>query len=222
MRIALAGDTVQLSIEEAVALLLGYPPETVSFYDLGPPSALDAITPTDIGRLIVIEGVGQKVAVDLLLAGQNAPWGLVPHGSRLEDADPDGELYGNATTLFEHFDTVPGVGTAIASKLLHLKRPSFFPLLDNVVRDLYHRAAADHYGLSTKWQKERPRWDGLYWAAVRDDLLDRENQSGLRAIRSSLRRLGTDHAMNVARLTDLRLLDILAWSAERAERELTG
>jgi len=222
MPISLAGDSANFSDDESVKLLLRYPPETVTSYDLGPPSSPDAITPTDIGRLIVIEPLSQMVAVGLLVAGRDAPWELVPHGSRLEDADPDGELYGEATTLFEHFDRVAGVGSAIASKLLHLKRPSFFPLLDSIVVDVYHGTAADRYSASARWQKERPHWDGLYWAAIRDDLLNRENRRSLHEIRLFLRRHGTDHAMNIARLTDLRLLDILAWSAGRSEGELSG
>jgi hypothetical protein len=44
----LAGDVV-LETESAVALLAGYPPETLDAYDAGPSSGLDCVGPAEIG-----------------------------------------------------------------------------------------------------------------------------------------------------------------------------
>jgi hypothetical protein len=87
----------------------------------------DEVTPEEVGRLIVIEPLQQATAWALLETGASLPWHLMPTRARLEDADPEGELYENATSLFAAIDDLPGVGFAIASKLLHLKRSGFFP-----------------------------------------------------------------------------------------------
>ncbi|MCA1702676.1 MAG: DUF6308 family protein [Actinobacteria bacterium] len=64
-------------------------------------------------------------------------WHLVPADARLADADPEGDLYWRAAELYGHFTTLHGVGDAIASKLLHLKRPAVFPILDALIREAY-------------------------------------------------------------------------------------
>src|SRR5687767_6694318 len=86
-----------------------------------------------------------------------APWHLVPAGARLEDADPEDNLYWQASHLYNFFRRVRGIGPAIASKLLHLKRPGFFPILDSVMVALYAGAAGHAYGRSARAKSELPK-----------------------------------------------------------------
>jgi len=63
------GGCYEVGTEQAVSSLLGYPPLTLEVFDLGPHSPPHEITPTDIGRLIVIEPLQQRVAIELLQMG---------------------------------------------------------------------------------------------------------------------------------------------------------
>ncbi|HEX3426259.1 MAG TPA: DUF6308 family protein [Acidimicrobiales bacterium] len=206
------GGQYEIPTELAVSSLLNYPQTTIRFFDLGPVSPPNAVMPTDIGRLIVIEPLQQRVAVGLLLAEESAPWGLVGDEERLEDAAPGGELYARADRLFRHFDDVPGVSYAIASKLLHIKRPRFFPLLDAVLRKVYDYDAASEYTDTTGRPAGRRR-GRLFWAAVRTDLIDPRNVQTLRSVRDRLSDIGGRQAEQLVRLENLRLFDMLAWMA---------
>jgi|GEM_PF-6949157 len=128
VQLSLAGK-LSLSVQDAADLLLNYPALTLSKFDCGPSSGLDIVGPAEIGRLIVIETLSQRVAHLLLTTASQAPWHLVPLDARLEDADPEEQLYWDAAALFKFFTDLPGVGFTIASKMLHIKRPSFFPIL---------------------------------------------------------------------------------------------
>jgi len=210
---------VVVSIAKAVDIIDTYPPLTLSLYDrLDGDAFPDKVTPDDIGRLIIIEPLQQTTACSLLES--QFSWHLVPVGSRLEDADPEGDLYANATVLFDEVDAISGVGSAIASKVLHLKRPEFFPILDSQILDLYKRSAAVAYQASTVWKRDQPKWKHLYWAAIRNDLINPGNVEALRTLRARLTEAGADatnatERRRAADLGNLRLLDILAWSFTR-------
>jgi hypothetical protein len=51
----------------------------------------------------------------------------------------------------------------------------------------------------------------VYWAAVRDDLVAPANVSALALLRDLLRGDADERIRKLARLSDLRLLDILTW-----------
>ena len=57
----------------------------------------------------------------------------------------------------------------------------------------------------------------LYWAAIRQDLID--NQEALDEVRQQLAG-GDAFAKSLSRLSHLRLIDILIWSAEDGARAL--
>jgi len=211
MMLSLAG-TVHLTAKEAADLLEGYPDRTLELYDRGPTSGADAVGPEEIGRLIVIEPLSQAVAVSLMAAAPTAPWHLVPLDAHLEDADPEGDLYWQADQLYRHFDALPGVGPAITSKLLHLKRPGFYPILDTVVRDLYATAAAEACARAERCKAERPGARRLFWAAIREDLV--ANRETIVELRRTLTDRPTVKAKQLATLPTVRLLDMLAWSVQ--------
>jgi hypothetical protein len=56
-----------------------------------------------------------------------------------------------------------------------------------------------------------PKATRLYWAAIREDLRRDENVEALHRIRQRLREIDTPPALRLSGLSDVRLLDILAW-----------
>src|SRR5207245_1105774 len=97
---------------------------------------------------------------------------------------------------------IRGISYAKASKLLHIKHPKLIPIVDREVRRIYEAKAKAAVG--KKRTRER-RW----WAVIRDDLI--ANDVAFKEIRARLQEYDDDHARRVGQLTDLRLLDILAW-----------
>lgn len=196
-----------LSLDQALAVLLGFArgeAGTLQHYDFGGRNGIspsDGVTLEDIGRMTLMNPglYGSEVAA-LLDAGPGAPWDAVGHSEYLEDADPDerGGLWDRARSLFDYFDRIGGIGLAKASKLLHIKRPLFYPVLDSFV--------VAEYGC---WRlDEKP---DTCWAAVRSDLLH-----GAPAVAQIRRRLDReDEAVLLRQVSDVRLLDILAWSIHR-------
>jgi hypothetical protein len=190
-------------------------PRTLLRYDLAPSTDPDQITTDDITRTRVIHSrisridserlsdAGAKV-VDLLAA--------VPVRACLADADPavHGGLYDRALAVFNGL-LAPGIGLAKVSKLLHLKRPHLFPILDSRVVAAYRRTAAEAAAL---YQRQRPGFRLLLWAAIRDDLISDANTAALQRLRERLRHDADIRIQRTAALTDVRLLDILTWQPD--------
>lgn len=94
-----------------------------------------------------------------------------------------------------------GLGHAKITKLLHLKRPALFPIIDSFVRSFY----ADH-GVTAQW-----------WAHIRSDVI--ANTGTFAELRSAAAESGDSAVVRLGRLTDLRLHDIAIWSiTEQAKR----
>jgi Family of unknown function (DUF6308) len=145
-----------------------------------------------------------------------APWEKVPLDAQLKDADPlvvDG-LYDRSAFLWEHFWDArpPNVSTAKISKVLYLMRPGLFPILDSYLI-MFYRAAARAAALELGQKRASlGRFRTLYWEAIRRDILG--NEAGLQVLRQVLAATGAPLAEQAAqRLSDLRLLDMLAWAA---------
>ena len=204
--------TRRITIEQALQHIDRYPLTTLRLYDGGGPSTEHRFTPSDIGRVLSIEPLQQDVAVRLMELDK-LDWSLVADDADLADADPEGPLYAGAAQVYAAVTSLVGVGDAIASKVLHLKRPAFFPVLDSVVRDLYRDASAAAYNKSTVWRERKPAWRRLYWAAVRADIVDPQNTHAVGELRGRLAADPTNERRTRAvSLTDVRLFDILAWS----------
>jgi hypothetical protein len=179
--------------------------------------------PGDPGRLAPEEAwrsriIGSRVTLaerDALVkrAGEpGCPWDAVPAGADLADASPavpDG-LFARAAELYWHFTCprIDGVRAAKVHKVLHVKRPALYPILDSKVRGLYEDQARPwitrlgHLGVKTG---DSPP----YWAAIREDL--RCNGAGIDACRDELARDSDPAVAMLAVLSTLRLQDILAW-----------
>jgi hypothetical protein len=100
--------------------------------------------------------------------------------------------------LFDAFAGISGIGFAKMTKSLHGKRPALIPILDSVVQ---RHLAEDDPGAQASFGE---RAIGLTRGYKRD--LD-SNRSALGATRLELARRGHD-------LTEVRILDLLIWSAE--------
>ena len=99
--------------------------------------------------------------------------------------------------LFDAFGGLKGVGLSKTTKALHPKRPALIPMLDSVVQQYLGPAAGASFG---------ERATELVRAYKRD--LDRN--------RVALREVSRELATRGYRLTGVRILDILIWSASTA------
>lgn len=227
------GDGMTLTIAErrldlrdcARWLVNDYNPLTVEYYDHGEDSARTGVTVADIGRMTVFAArLNYKQADGFLERGrETAPWPPDDMELRL-DARPDltpAEFsdtaeFEAARKIFTH---VKGSGwpRAQTSKLLHLKWPKFFPVVDRECRNVYWRQADDIRETHFR-DLDRRSVEG-YWLAIRADLI--ANESGLVRLRDAvadLRSAGdSDHVDRLTQLSSLRLLDMLTWGVGRGE-----
>ena len=102
--------------------------------------------------------------------------------------------------LFDAFSDIRGVGFSKMTKTLHRKRPALIPMLDSVVQTYL---ADDDLGREAAFGE---RALGLVRGYKRD--LDR-NRAAVRAVQRELASRGY-------RLGEVRILDLLIWSAEAA------
>jgi Family of unknown function (DUF6308) len=158
----------------------------------------------------VASRISEEERTRLVVRAATAPWHDVPAGSELAAANPaerDGP-FDKAAALYYHF-AVPherGIGRSKIHKVLHLKRPCLYPLLDRNLVHLYKVRARD-------WIDVIPgaaAGDSVtYWAAIRADLTAQRNSAELVACRTAL--LSSSATAAMATLPAVRLLDILAW-----------
>jgi len=96
--------------------------------------------------------------------------------------------------------------------VLYLMRPHLFPILDSHLISFYRSAART---AAIDVAEKRPslgRFKTLHWEAIRRDILG--SHTALEALRQVLARTEMKLAHEAGRrLSDLRLLDILAWAA---------
>ena len=214
--IAVAGQVVR-NPAHAIVEYLERHGGTVSHYDFRA-ATFDQIN-LDLVRATRSPWMGSRISAQqaawIIDRGTTAPWAAIPLDAQLKDADPlavDG-LYDRAAILWEHFwDARPAnVSTAKISKVLYLMRPGLFPILDSYLIRFYRtaaRAAAIDLG---QQRASLGRFRTLYWEAVRRDILD--NEAGLQVLRQVLAATGAPLPEQAARrLSDLRLLDMLAWA----------
>lgn len=100
--------------------------------------------------------------------------------------------WADLTRLFEAFAGIRGVGFSKMTKALHPKRPALIPMLDSVVQRYL-----------TQGRSETPSATELVRRYKRE--LDRN--------RAALRELEGELATRGYRLTPVRILDVLIWSA---------
>jgi hypothetical protein len=201
-----AGGKLRVPMPLAIKQVTNFPWVTLDRYDFAAGGGWNGVDGSDIGRLIAsgMVGFSMEVAGALVAAGVDAPWHGIPVDGRLEDTTPGSGLEATSVALHDHFDTCPGVGWGIASKLLHLKRPAFFPIVDSEVERLYRLEASKLAGIAYPPVQ-------FYWQAIRNDLLSPQQYAAVEAIRATLAASPDPGVRRRASLSVLRLRDILIW-----------
>lgn len=199
--IRLAG--MELSLSEGLERLEKYPPETVRYFDFGGKDTQEtsnSVTLADFGRLLFVNPrISGNDARLIIRKADEASWERVSSDAEFGDAVPDSMLFDGADKLYRSF-LGPGLRHAKVSKVLYLKRPRFFPILDAEVRRIY---------------AERRSELGTYWEAIRQDVV--VNADGFSALREELVRRGDPHQRRLALLPSQRLMDIIAWQTARSD-----
>ena len=224
MRVFTLSEDMRIEVQQAQDALMGrYPPLTLTYYDAGPKSPRDRVTVEDLGRVLIFGGFrGWKSATAILEAGESAPWTEVPADLRLADhADlspsewlqlPDVK---GAYRLFSHLagyerNAQREAGT---SKLLHLKWPHFFPIIDGKIRTRFgHDAAAFQRHISSRQSASTL----AFWLWFRSGLTQKGNEEALTALQGQLgAQIGaaTEESPQLGGLTRLRLYDAIVWLA---------
>lgn len=160
-------------------------------YDLSRPASFDA---SDL-RLANRGGARISAAeIAAILERRRAiesALGTIPAGSSLASRRvPWAEL----TRLFETFADIRGVGFSKMTKALHKKRPALIPMLDSVVQGYLP-----------------PNSDGSF--AERATALTRSYKGDLDLNRAALREVKRGLAARGYPITEVRLLDLMIWSA---------
>jgi Family of unknown function (DUF6308) len=217
MGLCIAGQTVS----DPIAIWRDYDrryPRAIRDYDFGPAGKPDTLTLGEILRMRVIDSdISDGEAEELAdrAAERRCPWDDIPAGADLARADPDlpRGLFDKAARFYWHFtsDRISRPRIAKVHKALHLKRPGLYPILDDRLRKLYGDRAALWVGrlarLHVTIDDSAP-----FWAAIRQDLVGNEAELG--DYRCQLAADPDESLRQLARLSDLRLLDIVAWTAD--------
>ena len=197
----------EMSFDDALSRAVGYArahAATVLYFDFagkaeGEVTPSNGVTLADLGRMTLINADLNGGDAAKLLATKIA-WPSVPSWARLEDADPDEPdgLYFSMNTMWKDITVHKGIGPSKASKLLHIKRPFAFPILDRDVRKTY---------------KARSRNSGSYWRSIREDLI--KGSTELERLGASLGEVEEEAVKRASRLPALRLLDLIAWEIQQ-------
>lgn len=184
---------------------------TLAGYDQAGQSPPNEITLSDVAatRVIASRISFQQSQQILSRAKENrCLLEAIPVDAQMQDADPaeNGGLYDAMSALYLVLQG-PGIRDSKVSKVLHLKRPSLYPILDSALAKFYREAAgraAAHY--------PNRGFRRMAWAAIRDDVVS--NRQTLADVRGAVAENDLLSRQRVHELSDLRLLDILAWKAQ--------
>jgi hypothetical protein len=175
-------------------------PKTIEVYDLGENSDPNEVTPLDLGRMLLMNPrLTGNDAANLLKLGNSgeARWDRFPLNATIADADPDDEspdsLWLEMQKQYDLF-RMHGLANAKITKLLHLKRPNLFPIVDSYVRKFYKRA-----GITNQ-----------RWRHIREDVIS--NSTTFAEVRTAAAESTHESVRRLEKLTDLRLHDIATWS----------
>jgi hypothetical protein len=216
--VAVAGRVVANPLH-AVAHYLERYGGTITHYDFRS-GTFDRVNP-DLIRATRSPWMGSRISAAqgdwIIDRAATAPWSAIPLDAELKQADPlaAGGLFDAAEALWEHFwaGRPAGISTAKISKTLYLMRPALVPILDSYLIRFYRAAAREAAADIGRRRPSLGRFTTLYWEAIRRDIL--RGEDALRVLREILPASPAPLAQTAARqLSDLRLLDILAWAAD--------
>lgn len=203
------------TLDQALARFAKYPRKTPDRFDYPPRGEFGTISLEEIKRSRYVSSRISYAQGDWFVAqAADAPW--IPTDADLADADPEvrGGLFDGMSDLYRYFhgNAPKGIAFAKVHKVLHVKYPAVFPLLDSRLWRSYRDAARTH--------KSRfpDLWDSEHrWLAVRDDLVAARTSSAMGDLRKAMAKYENSDSdvqkrvRDMTRLTDVRLLDILVW-----------
>lgn len=206
---------VEFTLDQALERFSRYPRKTPLNFDYPPRGDFGTITLEEIRRTRYVSSRISYAHGDWFIAkAADAPW--IPADADLADADPDvrGELFDDMSDLYWHFaESAPkGIAFAKRHKVLHVKYPALFPLLDSRLWRSYKPGAR---ALATQYPDLRQ--SQLRWLAVRDDLLAARASGAIEELRIAMTKYKSSESAvqkcvrDMTQLTDVRLLDILVW-----------
>jgi hypothetical protein len=200
-------------VADPMSIWRGYGRRTLDRYDLPGSGRSDVLTPAEAWRTRVVHSrLTRGEQTRLLARADTAPWSDVPADAELLNADPNeqGGLFHAAANLYWHFSNprMPGFGPPKLHKVLHVKRPKFYPVVDTRIQLLYRQQALAWARRLARVMPQASAGGSIpIWAAFRDDLV--ENATTLKCYR---RELEDDPATAaLANLSLVRLLDIVGW-----------
>jgi len=181
---------------------------TLKEYDFEPSGDPYTLTLDDVrSTRIIASRISEVEAAEIVRLATQAGrlWAAVPAEAELRDADPakHGGLYDAMESLYASLQ-FRGVQHAKVSKVLHRKRRGAFPVLDATLMAVYRNAAAKQAARYPDRGYRR-----MYWAAIREDVI--ANEGGLEQLQSDIGRI-SDVDLPMHKLSNVRLLDIIAWS----------
>lgn len=202
----------EIPFERALDVIADYAKRyatTLDAYDFATRSDSNGLTAGEIWTTRIIASRithAERDAIERASGGWVDLWLNIPADAHIADADPniDGGLYDDMLALFGCLDDIDGISWGKASKILHFKRPHLYPILDSHLQTTYKEAAAAAAGENPDRGHKR-----MYWAAIRNDV--NLNGSALQQMRAVLG-AGDSASARMAALSDLRILDILAWA----------
>jgi hypothetical protein len=196
-----------LNIDLSPELLLRFSREEWAYYDGVPDKDPNRILPEDVTVTIAVSSYvntankvravhrGIAEACDPLLPG-------IPVDADIRTFDLDGAI---ATELFDGSCRVRNVLMAVATKVLHRKRPSWIPMLDNVVLYAYLDLIGRPGMKGRTQQGDTAAEVGVFvMNAFRRDLEAVQDETD--AVRETLEADGTP-------LTAVRVLEVAVWMA---------
>ncbi len=194
------------AIAEPYARLLAFCTLEYAYYDALPAGDPQHIEPTDVLATVAVNSyvntaakvrgvhAGLAAACDPLLAA-------IPVDAHLLDFDADLRVL---RELLDAAVQVRDVLVAVATKVLHRKRPHFIPMLDSVVLHHYLRESGNAHRRGDLEYGTRAASAALIAATAFREHLRRERRAILR-LRESLAQSGF-------MLSEVRLLEILVWT----------
>jgi len=199
-----------LTIQNPFAKLLAFAKEEYATYDAVTTELDSTITIHDILLSVMMNSWlmaprGRSVYRARERIGRGLA-GIPPEASLLDDHDAI--PWDGIHALFNEFETIKGAKLAVATKILHRKRPKLIPIFDKVVLSYYEETHPDLRGLKMGPVAVRAM------EVFRDDLL---------AVREGIGALASDLAERGFSLTPVRVLEALLWiECRKAEPYYSG
>lgn len=216
---SISGRTISVAgrfhtIPGALEVMRNYPHKTPAVFDFLGTGEPGQLTVDEVMRTRKVSSrMSYAEAEFFVAAAATANW--VDVDADLADADPCQEgLFAEMSDLYWHFaERAPkGVSTAKISKVLYMKYPRLYPILDTHLMKAYVPKIEDLKVDFPALGRRRK-----VWVAVRAELLEARETGALSELRMKLREFDSDDKQEqqtvrqLDRLTDLRLLDILVW-----------